>query len=186
MSIRELEAKSILRKRKKIDSWFLSHYGMNLYRGCAHNCAYCDGRSEKYRVNGDFGAEITAKVNAPELLQKSLDPRGKRKPFPNGYIMLGGGIGDSYQPCEEKLGLTRKTLKVLAQHSFPIHILTKSCLVERDLDLIREINARSRAIVSMSFSSVDDQLLFRCSLRLSRSRMGRLPSQRPRSPTEGA
>ena len=130
--IRETRAKTILNKHKRIDSWFMSSCGMNIYRGCAHNCAYCDGRSEKYRVNGDFGAEIMAKVNAPELLQKSLDPRGKRKPFPNGYIMLGGGIGDSYQPCEEKLRLTRKTLKVLAQHSFPIHILTKSCRTRED------------------------------------------------------
>ena len=46
MTIKEIKAKSILRKHKKIDSWFLSHYGMNLYRGCTHNCVYCDGRAE--------------------------------------------------------------------------------------------------------------------------------------------
>jgi DNA repair photolyase len=54
MNIQEIEAKSILRKHKKIDSWFISRYGMNLYRGCIHNCAYCDGRSENYYVDGNL------------------------------------------------------------------------------------------------------------------------------------
>ena len=52
MTIKEVEAKSILRKYKKIESWFLIYYGMNLYRGCQHNLVYCDGRSEKYQVDG--------------------------------------------------------------------------------------------------------------------------------------
>ena len=50
MRLKEIQAKSILRKTRKIDSWFLSWYGMNLYRGCSHNCNYCDGRAEKYNV----------------------------------------------------------------------------------------------------------------------------------------
>ena len=58
MSVKEITAKSILQKRKRIDSWFISAYGMNLYRGCTHNCVYCDGRSEKYRVDGEFGRDI--------------------------------------------------------------------------------------------------------------------------------
>ena len=66
MNIKEINAKSILRKHKKIDSWFLSSYGMNLYRGCIHNCVYCDGRSEKYNVDGEFGEDVTVKVNAIE------------------------------------------------------------------------------------------------------------------------
>ena len=59
--INEKEAKTILRKKKKIDSWFLTHYGINLYRGCSHNCIYCDGRAESYRVDGDFGKDIAQK-----------------------------------------------------------------------------------------------------------------------------
>ena len=59
VTIREIEAKSILRKYKKIDSWFISHYGMNLYRGCAHNC----------------GKDVTVKVNAIEVLNRELDPK---------------------------------------------------------------------------------------------------------------
>ena len=74
MKIREVEAKSILRKHKRVDSWFLSCYGMNLYRGCTHNCAYCNGRAEKYYVDGEFGKEVTVKTNAIELLRRELDP----------------------------------------------------------------------------------------------------------------
>ncbi|HEC95623.1 MAG TPA: hypothetical protein ENI50_01200, partial [Euryarchaeota archaeon] len=81
MTIKEIEAKSILRKHKKIDSWFISHYGMNLYRGCAHNCVYCDGRSEKYNVDGEFGEDVTVKVNAIELLRRELKPKRKRTPL---------------------------------------------------------------------------------------------------------
>ena len=98
MTIREIEAKSILRKHKKIDSWFISHYGMNVYRGCSHNCVYCDGRSEGYYVDGEFGEDVTAKVNAIEVLRRELDPKRKRTPFKRSFIMVGGGVGDSYQP----------------------------------------------------------------------------------------
>lgn len=81
VNIREIEAKSILRKYKKIESWFLTCYGMNLYRGCQHNCVYCDGRSEKYQVGGEFGEDVVVKINAIEVLRRELDPRRKRTPL---------------------------------------------------------------------------------------------------------
>ena len=95
VTIREIEAKSILRKNKKIESWFLTYYGMNLYRGCQHNCVYCDGRAEKYQVDGEFGSDVVVKVNAIDLLCRELDPRRKRTPFRRGYVGVGGGVGDS-------------------------------------------------------------------------------------------
>ncbi len=95
MTIREIKAKSILRKYKKVETWFLTCYGMNLYRGCHHNCVYCDGRSEKYRVDGEFGEDVAVKVNAIELLRRELDPKRKRTPFKRGYVGVGGGVGDS-------------------------------------------------------------------------------------------
>lgn len=156
--IKEVEAKTILTKHKRIDSWFLSAYGMNLYRGCTHNCAYCDGRNEKYRVEGEFGSDIHVKMNAVELLEKELDPRRKRTPFKNGYIMVGGGVGDSYQPLEKEIGLTRRVLELMSNYPFPVHILTKNSLIERDLDIINTIHQSSGSIVSMSFSTVDDVL----------------------------
>ena len=158
MTIREIEAKSILRKHKKIDSWFLSRYGMNLYRGCTHNCVYCDGRSEGYYVEGEFGEDVAVKTNAIEILKKELDPQRKRVPLKQGYIILGGGVGDSYQPVEKKYQLSRKALQLIQKYGFPVHILTKSTLIERDIDIIKKINEQNRAIVSFSFSSADDKI----------------------------
>jgi DNA repair photolyase len=156
VAIREIEAKSILRKHKKIDSWFVSRYGMNLYRGCAHNCMYCDGRAEGYYVDGEFGKDVTVKVNAIDILRRELDPKRKRVPFKRSFILVGGGVGDSYQPVEKRYELTRKALELMHEYSFPVHMLTKSTLIKRDIDILKEINKQSKAIVSFSFSSVDD------------------------------
>lgn len=153
----EIEARSILRKHKKIDSWFISHYGMNLYRGCQHDCVYCDGRSERYYVEGEFGCDVAVKINAVEVLRRELDPKRKRTPFPKSYLMVGGGVGDGYQPVERKYELTRRALEMLSEKKFPVHILTKSTLVKRDADLLQKINTDSRAIVSFSFSSTDEK-----------------------------
>ncbi|MBN1481775.1 radical SAM protein [candidate division KSB1 bacterium] len=158
MSITEIQSKSILRKQKKIETWFVSRYGMNLYRGCTHNCAYCDGRTEKYRVDGEFGKDVAVKVNAIDVLKRELDPRRKRKPMQKGFIFVGGGVCDSYQPVELKYELTRQALELMALHNFPVHMLTKSTHIERDLDVLHQINEKSRAIISMSFSSVDDKI----------------------------
>jgi DNA repair photolyase len=156
--IKEIQAKSILRKRRYLDSWFVSRCGMNLYRGCRHNCAYCDGRAEGYYVEGQFGREVSVKINAAEILRKELDPARRRKPLKPGYILLGGGVGDSYQPAEEKYGLSRKALEVIAEFGFPVQVLTKSTLIRRDLDLLKAIDSQSRAVVSFSLSSVDEHI----------------------------
>lgn len=158
MAIREIEAKSILRKHRKIDSWFISHYGMNLYRGCIHNCVYCDGRSERYYVDGEFGEDIAVKMNAIEVLRRELDPRRKRIPFKRSFIMVGGGVGDSYQPIEKEYQLSRKALQLIYEYNFPVHMLTKSTFINRDVDILKKINEQSRVIVSFSFSSVDDKI----------------------------
>ena len=99
MGIEEIQARTLLRKQKKIDSWFIAPYGMNIYRGCQHNCIYCDGRFEKYRIKGDFGRDIEVKINAHEILQRELNPERKRKPMKRGFVFIGGGVSDSFQPA---------------------------------------------------------------------------------------
>jgi len=158
VTIQEIKAKSILLKRGKIDSWFVSRYGMNLYRGCTHNCVYCDGRAERYRVDGIFGENVAVKTNAVEVLRRELKPIGRRVKLKPGYVMIGGGVGDSYQPVEEKYQLTRRTLQLLCEYRRPVHILTKSTLVERDMDIIKRINQQNRAIVSFSLSSANAEV----------------------------
>lgn len=158
VNITEIEAKSILRKHKRMDSWFLSKYGMNLYQGCTHDCVYCDGRYEGYYIKGEFGRDVAVKVNAVEILRRELDPKRKRIPLKKYYMMLGGGVGDSYQPAEKKYKLIRKAMQLVQEFEFPVHILTKSTLVERDIDILKQINQSGRAIVSFSFSSVNDKI----------------------------
>jgi DNA repair photolyase len=158
VQINEVEAKSILRKYKIVDSWFISCYGMNLYRGCTHNCVYCDGRAEKYNVDGVFGHDISVKINAPDVLKRELNPERKRKPFKKTYILLGGGVCDGYQPAEKKYQLSRKALEVIYSFGFPVHLLTKSILIKKDIDIIQKINKKNGAIVSFSFSSVNKNI----------------------------
>ncbi|MCJ7571358.1 MAG: hypothetical protein MUO82_05735 [Candidatus Thermoplasmatota archaeon] len=123
-----------------------------------NNCVYCDGRAEGYYVEDEFGSDVSVKINAIEVLRRELDPKRKRTPFKRGYVMVGGGVGDSYQPIEEKYELTRKTLSLLSEKKLPVHILTKSTLVKRDADILEEINETNRAIVSFSFSSTDEKI----------------------------
>ena len=158
MTYHEIKAKSLLRTYKKIDSWFISKYGMNLYRGCQHDCIYCDGRHEKYQVDGVFGKEIAVKINAINLLKKETNLQRRQKFYNNGFIMVGGGVGDSYQPAEESYQLTRKTLQHLACLRLPVHLLTKSTLIERDIDLLQQINENAKAVISFSFSSTSDEI----------------------------
>ncbi len=131
---------------------------MNLYRGCQHNCVYCDGRAEGYYVEGEFGCDVAVKTNALEVLRRELDPKRKRAPFKRGYILVGGGVGDSYQPIEKKYELARKTLQMLSEKDFPVHVLTKSTLVKRDTDILKKINEKNKVIVSFSFSSTDEKI----------------------------
>ena len=114
---------------------------MNLYRGCSHNCVYCDGRSEGYHVDEQFGQVVTVKTNAIEILRREIDPKRKRTPLKRSFIMVGGGVGDSYQPVESKYQLTRKALDLVYEYNFPVHMLTKSTLIKRDIDILKRINA---------------------------------------------
>ena len=156
--IKEIQAKSVLTKHSKIESWFMTHYGMNLYRGCTHNCVYCDGRAESYNVEGEFGKDVFVKINALELLSHELNPERKRKLMPGSFIMLGGGVCDAYQPVEKQYKLARGALELILKYNHPVHILTKSTLVERDIDILQKIHKQRRVIVSFSFSSADERI----------------------------
>ncbi len=150
-SYKEITAKSITRLSAHTDAWFLGRYGMNLYRGCEHGCVYCDGRAERYYVEGDFERDISVKTNAVEVLGREL--ARIREP---GFVLLGGGVCDAYQPAEARYGLARGVLELARLHRLPVHLLTKSALVERDLALLGEINAQSRAILCFSIQTLDE------------------------------
>lgn len=148
--MRYIEAKSILSKLRTADRWFGIAYNMNLYRGCRHGCIYCDTRSDCYGI-GDI-SQVAVKRNALELLPAEL--RAKRK---NRATIGTGSMNDPYMPLERELQLTRRALGIIADERFPVHVITKSSLVERDSDILKEI-AKTYAAVSFTVTCADDAL----------------------------
>ncbi len=121
--IKEIQAKTMLARVKGEDDWFGLYYNMNLYRGCQHQCIYCDSRSECYQIE-NFNTEVLVKANAVELLRKEL--ASKRVIGTIGT----GSMNDPYMPLEKDLCLTRHALEVIAEAGFPVHTSrnrTSSC-----------------------------------------------------------
>jgi len=145
-----IECRSILNRVNQPDRWFGLRYNMNLYRGCTHRCIYCDSRSKCYGIE-NFDGEVLAKKNAVELLKDRL-PRLRIK----GTIGT-GSMNDPYQPVERKIRLMRKALEVIAQNRFPVHIITKSDIVLRDIDLLEQI-ADQYCAVTFTITTVDEKL----------------------------
>ena len=127
MLIREIHAKTILSKSQ------VSDYAVNAYVGCQHACVYCYAKFMK-RFTGhqeERGAFVDVKVNAAELLAKEI---AKKK---RGRVWI-SGVCDAYQPLERKYQLTRKCLEVLVRNRWPVRVQTKSPLVLRDLDILKQ------------------------------------------------
>lgn len=130
-----IEAKTCLSRAPLPDAFLVSLYrALAPYRGCAHGCAYCDGRAEKYYVEGDFARDIAVRENLAELAARDAAAGFTAREY--GAICIGSGVTDVYQPLERELGLTRRTLEALAETGVPIVILTKSDLILRDFDVL--------------------------------------------------
>ncbi|MBC8757685.1 radical SAM protein [Kordia sp. YSTF-M3] len=163
--IKEIEVKSVLNKAKKRDDWFLDDYTFNPYQSCSYNCIYCYIRGSKYGTN--LATSLSVKVNAIELLEKQLKKRSEKGEY--GFIVL-SSVTDPYINIEKEYMLTRKALEVILKYKFPVHIITKSTLVERDFDLLQEINQEAilpkdlqsklsgGTLITFSFSTVDDKI----------------------------
>lgn len=148
MGVREIQAKSILQKSGLPGV----SYAVNPYVGCVHGCVYCYARFMK-RFTGHtepWGSFLDARVNAPEVLRREL---ARRAPLA-GTVFL-SSVTDPYQPPEARYRLTRGVLEALLEHQAPVDILTKSDLVLRDLDLLRQFKD---CTVGLSLSTFDDTL----------------------------
>lgn len=162
---KSIQTKTVLNKKKQRDSWFLDEYTLNPYSGCSFNCLYCYIRGSKYGTN--MSKSLSVKANAVELLDQELAKRAKKKEY--GFIVLASAT-DPYLQFEEELGLTSKLLEVIFKHRFPVHIITKSDLVERDFDLLKQIDEHAilprdlgqklgrGTLLTFSFSTVDDSV----------------------------
>ncbi len=148
--IKRIQAKSILSplRTKGFDPFGIS-YSMNIYRGCQHQCIYCDSRSTCYQIE-NF-ADIEIKENAIDLLRRELSSKRKKQTIGT------GSMNDPYMPIEEELGLTRQALELIYRYQFPVHIITKSNMVIRDLDFLREIS-KVYAAVSFTITANDNDL----------------------------
>ena len=151
----EVYPKTILNKVESPD--LPMAYSMNPYQGCEHGCVYCYARNSHeywgYSAGMDFEQNILVKKNAPELLEEALSS----KKWKADSIMLSGNT-DCYQPAERKLGITRKLLQVFYKYKHPVGVITKNSLIERDVDVLAELSALNLAGVTLSLTTLNEQI----------------------------
>lgn len=146
------QARTILTRNASPDLPF--NVSLNPYRGCEHGCIYCFARPTHSYLGLspglDFESRIYAKVNAPELLRREM-AKASYVPEP---IALGVNT-DAYQPCERERQLTRRVLEVLQECAHPVALITKSSLIERDIDLLAPMAAKRLAAVAVTVTTLD-------------------------------
>ncbi len=153
--VRVERAKTVISRNNSPDVGF--DLSVNPYRGCEHGCIYCFARpSHAYwdlSPGIDFETRLIAKTNLAERLEEELS-----KP---GYVPKPIALGintDAYQPIEREQRLTRQALEILLRFRHPVHLITKSSLVLRDLDLLQELAAHNLVKVALSITTLDDEL----------------------------
>lgn len=148
-------AKSIITYNDSPDIGFDA--SINPYRGCEHGCIYCYARPSHAYMNLspglDFETKIFHKVDAAKLLLNEF----KKKNYQCETIIIGANT-DPYQPAESKLKITRQLLDVMQQYHHPVAIITKSSLIERDIDILAAMAARNLASVAITVTTLSLEL----------------------------
>lgn len=148
-------ARSIVSRNQSPDIPFSQ--SLNPYRGCEHGCVYCFARPSHAYLDLspglDFETKLYAKTNAAELLRKEFARKGYRC----SPISLGINT-DAYQPIERRYRITRQLLEVFAEHRHPVSLITKSALIQRDLDLLAPMAKQGLVAVYVSITSLDNKL----------------------------
>ena len=131
-------------------------FSLNPYQGCEHGCIYCYARNSHeywgYSAGMDFERKILVKKNAVELLEKKL----KSKSWEAAPIVLSGNT-DCYQPIEKKLGITRALLQTFLKYRHPVGMITKNALIQRDLDILKELAQDNLVSVAISITSLKEE-----------------------------
>lgn len=145
-------AKSILSRNTSPDIPF--NVSLNPYRGCEHGCIYCFARPTHSYLGLspglDFESRLYAKVNAAELLRREL----AKPSYVAEHIAIGVNT-DAYQPCERERRLTRQVLEVLSECRHAVGLVTKSSLIERDIDLLAPMAEQHLACAAMTITTLD-------------------------------
>lgn len=149
------QAKSVLQRQDSPDLPY--EYSLNAYRGCEHGCIYCYARPSHAYLNLspglDFETRLFAKPDAAKLLRKEL----AKPSYQCSPIALGSNT-DPYQPIEREWKITRQILEVLAECKHPLSIVTKSALIERDLDLLVQLARDDLVQVFISVTTLDAEI----------------------------
>lgn len=148
-------AKSVIQRHDSSDLPF--DYSLNAYRGCEHGCVYCYARPSHGYMNLspglDFESKLFAKPDAAKLLRAEL----AKPSYQCSPIALGANT-DPYQPIEREWQITRQILQVLIECKHPCSIITKSALVERDIDLLAQLARDNLVKVFVSITTLDAEL----------------------------
>lgn len=141
--VREVACKTVLNRSS------LGDYSLNCYGGCAHACVYCYARfMERFHPHEEpWGGFVDVKANAVEALQRQV------RKMPPGAVFMSSAC-DGWQPVERQYELTRACCRVLLEHGFEVHALTKSALVLRDLDVL----ALGASRVGVTVTTLDERL----------------------------
>lgn len=153
--VTEERARSIISRNQSPDIPFSQ--SLNPYRGCEHGCVYCFARPSHAYLDLspglDFETKLYAKTNAAERLRAELAKRHYRC----APISLGINT-DAYQPIERRYRITRQLLEVFAECRHPVSLITKSALIQRDLDLLVPMAKKNLVSVYVSITTLDNRL----------------------------
>lgn len=149
----ETETRRIITRNDSPDVGF--DFTVNCYRGCIHGCTYCFSRPTHeylgYGAGTDFDRKIIVKVNAPDLLRTEL----MRSSWKGDEIVF-SFTSDPYLPLEANYKLTRRCLEVCAEFHQPIGVITKSAMIRRDIDVLKELAKASLSVFfTIPFTDVE-------------------------------
>ena len=139
MQYKHIQISKLLKKITFNDVLFKGNYTLDPYQNCEFGCIYCDSSYED---------TVFIKTNAIERFKEELSS------FEKGRIII-GSVHDPYQPIEKSTQLTREILKIVKEQDIPIHILTKSTLITRDIDILKTVND---ALVTLTIFTTDPAL----------------------------
>lgn len=153
-----IPAKTVVTNNKNTE-WFGARYNMNIYKGCCHGCIYCDSRSECYQVD-DFD-RVRAKAEALRIIRDDLRSKVRKG------VVSTGAMSDPYNPFERELCLTRHALELIDAYEFGAAIATKSSLITRDIDILKQIKNHSPVLCKITVTTTDQALASKIEPRVS-------------------
>jgi DNA repair photolyase len=153
--VTEERARKIITRNESPDISF--DRSINPYRGCEHGCVYCFARPTHAYMGLspglDFESKLFVKPDAPELLERELSAPG----YEPRVIAIGTNT-DPYQPIERRYEVMRRILEVLERAGHPVGIVTKSALVQRDIDILSRMAKRNLVKVALSVTTLDARI----------------------------